>query len=86
MKIVLTEIVEKLGGRGDICEVKDGYARNFLLPQAKAVVFGTRAAKNILQEKIQQKTAAKKARAKKPKVVKEKKSVRRLNRKIKKDK
>ena len=32
MKILLCEDVEKLGYLGDIVEVKDGYARNYLLP------------------------------------------------------
>lgn len=38
MKILLCEDVEKLGYLGDVVEVNDGYARNFLLPQRKAVV------------------------------------------------
>jgi len=38
MKILLCEDVEKLGYLGDVIEVNDGYARNFLLPQRKAVV------------------------------------------------
>ena len=33
MKILLCEDVEKLGYLGDIVEVKEGYARNYLLPQ-----------------------------------------------------
>ena len=37
MKVVLLERVEKLGAIGDVVSVKDGYARNFLLPQAKAL-------------------------------------------------
>jgi len=37
VKIVLLEKVEKLGGIGDVVNVKDGFARNFLLPQAKAL-------------------------------------------------
>lgn len=37
MKIVLLEKVEKLGGIGDVVNVKDGFARNFLLPQEKAL-------------------------------------------------
>lgn len=37
MKIVLLEKVEKLGTIGDVVNVKDGFARNFLLPQAKAL-------------------------------------------------
>ncbi len=37
MDIILLERIEKLGTIGDIVTVKDGYARNFLLPQKKAL-------------------------------------------------
>lgn len=37
MEIVLLERVEKLGQMGDVVTVKDGYARNFLLPHNKAL-------------------------------------------------
>jgi large subunit ribosomal protein L9 len=37
MDIILLERVEKLGAIGDIVTVKDGYARNFLLPNKKAL-------------------------------------------------
>lgn len=37
MNIILLERVEKLGTIGDVVTVKDGYARNFLLPQKKAL-------------------------------------------------
>lgn len=37
MDIILLERVEKLGGIGDVVTVKDGYARNFLLPNKKAL-------------------------------------------------
>lgn len=37
MQIILLERVEKLGTIGDLVTVKDGYARNFLLPQKKAL-------------------------------------------------
>lgn len=37
MKIVLLEKIAKLGKLGDIVNVKDGFARNFLLPQKKAL-------------------------------------------------
>ncbi len=33
MQVVLLERIAKLGQMGDIVTVKDGYARNFLLPQ-----------------------------------------------------
>lgn len=44
MEIVLLERIEKLGQMGDVVRVKDGYARNFLLPRRKAL----RATKNNL--------------------------------------
>ena len=37
MEIILLERVEKLGQLGDVVKVKPGYARNFLLPQGKAL-------------------------------------------------
>ena len=37
MDIILLERIEKLGGMGDVVGVKDGYARNFLLPRRKAL-------------------------------------------------
>ena len=36
MQIILMEKVVNLGGLGDIVKVKDGFARNFLIPQGKA--------------------------------------------------
>ena len=37
MEIILLERIEKLGTIGDVVNVKDGYARNFLLPDKKAL-------------------------------------------------
>jgi large subunit ribosomal protein L9 len=37
MQIILLERIEKLGHIGDVVSVKDGYARNFLLPNKKAL-------------------------------------------------
>ena len=37
MKVILLERVEQLGGLGDVVAVRDGFARNFLLPKAKAL-------------------------------------------------
>ncbi|HLT11727.1 MAG: 50S ribosomal protein L9 [Actinobacteria bacterium] len=37
MKIILTQEVSGLGSPGDIVEVKDGYGRNYLLPQGLAI-------------------------------------------------
>ncbi len=46
MQIILLEKVINLGNLGDVVRVKDGYARNFLIPQRKA----KRATKIALQE------------------------------------
>ena len=37
MEVILLERVEKLGAIGDVVKVKDGYARNYLLPRKKAL-------------------------------------------------
>ena len=37
MQIILQEDVEKLGNRGEVVEVAEGYARNFLLPRKLAL-------------------------------------------------
>jgi large subunit ribosomal protein L9 len=50
MKIILMEKVVNLGGLGDVVKVKDGYARNFLIPQGKAKR-ATDANRKIFEEK-----------------------------------
>ena len=37
MQVILLERVAKLGQMGEVVRVKDGYARNFLLPKGKAL-------------------------------------------------
>jgi len=37
MDVILLERIEKLGSIGDVVKVKNGYARNFLLPNGKAL-------------------------------------------------
>ena len=37
MKVILKESIERLGGPGDLVSVRGGFARNFLLPQGKAL-------------------------------------------------
>lgn len=39
MKIILNQDVVNLGEEGDVCVVKDGYARNYLLPTGAAVIY-----------------------------------------------
>lgn len=46
-KIILTTDVANLGGPGDIVEVKDGYARNFLFPRGYAMPATKGAEKNV---------------------------------------
>ena len=53
MEIILTQDVERLGNKDEIVTVKDGFARNFLIPQKKAVI-ATGSAKKILAENIKQ--------------------------------
>ena len=51
MKVILKETIEPLGIIGSEVEVKNGYARNYLIPKGKAV-FATPANRNIMaQEK-----------------------------------
>ena len=47
MKLILTAAVNHLGVAGDIVEVKDGYGRNYLLPQGYAIKWTRGAAKQI---------------------------------------
>ena len=37
MEVILLERIERLGQMGDVVNVKTGYARNYLLPQKKAL-------------------------------------------------
>src|SRR5471032_2192200 len=37
MKVILLERVERLGALGEVVNVKDGFARNYLLPRSKAL-------------------------------------------------
>ena len=37
MEVILLERIEKLGQMGDVVKVKAGFARNYLLPQKKAL-------------------------------------------------
>jgi large subunit ribosomal protein L9 len=59
MQIILLEKVVNLGGLGDVVKVRDGYARNFLIPQGKA----KRATKENLAEFEQRRADLEKAQA-----------------------
>ena len=53
MEIILKEDVINLGYKNDIVKVKDGYGRNYLIPQGKAVI-ATESAKKVLAENERQ--------------------------------
>ncbi len=55
MKLILQEDVEKLGGAGEIVDVKPGYGRNYLIPQGKAVMATEGAVKQL--ERMREKAA-----------------------------
>ena len=55
MKIILKKDVEKLGFKNEIVSVKDGYARNFLIPKGLAIL-ATESARKILEENLRQQT------------------------------
>ncbi len=52
MQIILREDIDKLGQRGEVVKVKDGYARNFLLPRRLAVA-ATESNKKIVEQERQ---------------------------------
>jgi large subunit ribosomal protein L9 len=54
MQIILKENVENLGFKDDLVKVKNGYGRNYLIPQGKAVL-ATSTAKKVLAENLKQK-------------------------------
>jgi len=51
MKVLLCEDIKKLGWFGDVVEVNDGYARNYLLPQGLAKVANEDSIRSIAEEK-----------------------------------
>ena len=53
MQVILKEDVANLGYKDDVVTVKDGYGRNYLIPQGKAVI-ATDAAKKMLAENMKQ--------------------------------
>jgi len=53
MEIILLEDVTNLGYKDDVLKVKDGYGRNYLLPQKKAIL-ATESAKKRLAEDLKQ--------------------------------
>lgn len=53
MKIILKEDINNLGYKDDVVVVKDGYGRNYLIPQGKAVVATTSALKMLAENQRQ---------------------------------
>ena len=53
MELILKQDVENLGFKDDIVKVKNGYGRNFLIPQGKAVI-ATTSARKMLAETLKQ--------------------------------
>ncbi len=67
MEIILKEDIIGLGYKNDIVTVKNGYGRNYLIPQGKGVI-ASKSAKKVLEENLRQqaaKIAAAKAEAEK---------------------
>ncbi len=56
MDVILLERVAKLGQMGEVVKVKDGYARNFLLPQGKALRVNAANVARFEAEKAQRET------------------------------
>jgi large subunit ribosomal protein L9 len=68
MKVILIDEIRGLGGRGDVVTVKDGYARNFLIPKKLAREATPGNLKSVEQDRkkwdvlaLQEKTKAQKA-------------------------
>jgi large subunit ribosomal protein L9 len=53
MEIILKEDIATIGYKDDVVSVKDGYGRNYLIPQGKAVI-ASASAKKILAENLKQ--------------------------------
>lgn len=51
MEVILREDIQKLGSKGDIVTVKNGYARNYLLPQKLALLATTGTRKQVAEMK-----------------------------------
>jgi len=53
MEVILLQDVARLGSKDDIVKIKDGYGRNYLIPEKLAIV-ATDSAKKVLAENIKQ--------------------------------
>ncbi len=68
MQVILLERVAKLGQMGDVVSVKDGYGRNFLLPQGKALRASQANIKAFEERKVQLEARNLETKKKKPKI------------------
>lgn len=76
MEIILKEDVSNLGSANDIVTVKDGYARNFLIPRGKAIMANKSAIKHrdeIIRQKSYKEERLKKEAEEKAEAIKRKK-------------
>ena len=55
MEVILKQDIEKLGYKDDLVEVKDGYGRNYLIPQGFAIL-ATASAKKVHAETVRQRS------------------------------
>ncbi|MDR0428391.1 MAG: 50S ribosomal protein L9 [Dysgonamonadaceae bacterium] len=53
MQVILLEDIQNLGYKDDIVKVKNGYGRNYLIPQRKAII-ASESAKKVLEENLRQ--------------------------------
>lgn len=53
MQVILKEDIINLGYKDEVVTVKDGYGRNFLIPQGKAII-ATESAKKVVAENLKQ--------------------------------
>jgi large subunit ribosomal protein L9 len=53
MKVILRENLEKLGAIGDVIDVKDGYARNYLIPRKLAFEANTKSIRQLEEQRKQ---------------------------------
>ena len=55
MEVILKQDIDKLGYKDDLVVVKNGYGRNFLIPQGKAVL-ATASVKKMHEETVRQRS------------------------------
>lgn len=53
MKVILKENIADLGYKDDVVEVKNGYGRNYLIPQGKAIIASPSALKRLAEDQKQ---------------------------------